>query len=77
MYVGDLQNKGCAVVMDPEKDKTMVEFLLQFKDDTELLLRDAFQKNEAFAYSCKRAFEKVVNCKEGRPAELIGGRLPA
>lgn len=73
MVVGDtVQTKGCAAVMDPEKDKTLVEFLLEFKDATDMLLRDAFQKNEAFVYSAKRAFEKVVNCKEGRPAELIG-----
>ena len=66
------QSKGCATVADPEKEKGLVEFLLGFKDSCDLLLRDAFQKNEAFTYACKRAFEKVVNSRENKPAELIG-----
>ena len=70
-----LQTKGCAVVADPEKDKQLVEFLLGFKDSSDLLLREAFQRNEAFAYAAKRAFERVINSKENRPAELIGASL--
>lgn len=64
-------SKGLAIVADPEKDKSMVELLLQLKDAVDHIVEHGFQKNDAVVYIGKQAFEKIVNSRENRPAELI------
>ena len=67
-----MQAKGLSIVSDPEKDKTMVEELLQLKDSVDFIVDQGFHKNEAVVYVGKQAFEKIINSRENRPAELIG-----
>ncbi len=71
------QSKGLAIVADPEKDKSMVELLLQLKDAVDHIVEHGFQKNDAVVYIGKQAFEKIVNSRENRPAELIGALWPS
>jgi cullin-4 len=67
-----LQKKGRTIVIDPEKDKTMVQELLDFKDKMDLIVGQCFQKKERFINSLKEAFEFFVNQRVNKPAELIG-----
>lgn len=67
-----LQKKGRTIVIDPEKDKTMVQELLDFKDKMDNVVCKCFQKNEKFGNSLKEAFEYFVNQRANKPAELIG-----
>ena len=69
---GLVQAKGLSIVSDPEKDKTMVEELLQLKDSVDFIVDQGFHKNEDVVYVGKQAFEKIINSRENRPAELIG-----
>lgn len=66
------QKKGRTIVIDPEKDKTMVQELLDFKDKMDNIVSHCFQRNDKFANSLKEAFEHFVNQRANKPAELIG-----
>lgn len=66
-----IKKKGRTIVIDPEKDKTMVQELLDFKDKMDNIVCQCFQKNEKFANSLKEAFEHFVNQRANKPAELI------
>ncbi|XP_033868016.1 cullin-4A-like [Acipenser ruthenus] len=62
---------GSALVMMPEKDKDMVQELLDFKDKTDQITEACFQKNEKFVNSMKESFETYINKRPNKPAELI------
>ncbi|XP_069105312.1 cullin-4A-like [Argopecten irradians] len=56
---------------DPEKDKDMVQSLLDFKDKTDNIINVCFNKNEKFVNAMKESFENFVNVRQNKPAELI------
>jgi len=56
---------------DPEKDKDMVQELLDFKDRIDNVISECFAKNEKFVNSMKESFESFVNQRQNKPAELI------
>lgn len=66
-----IKKKGRTIVIDPEKDKTMVQELLDFKDKMDNVVSICFQKNEKFGNSLKEAFEHFINQRANKPAELI------
>lgn len=70
-----MQKIGRTIVVDPEKDKTMVQELLDFKDKMDNIVNTCFQKNEKFSNSLKEAFEQFINLRANKPAELIGNVL--
>lgn len=67
-----LQKRGKTIVIDPEKDKTMVQELLDFKDKMDNIVNTCFHRNEKFGNSLKEAFEAYINQRANKPAELIG-----
>lgn len=71
MFVS-LQKKGRTIVIDPEKDKSMVQDLLDFKDKMDNIVTTCFTKSEKFINSVKEAFEHYINQRPNKPAELIG-----
>lgn len=66
-----IKTKGKTLVIDPEKDKTMVQDLLDFKDKTDYIVLTCFEKNEKFSHSLREAFEFFINQRTNKPAELI------
>uniref|UniRef100_UPI00398E74BC cullin-4A-like isoform X2 n=1 Tax=Pristiophorus japonicus TaxID=55135 RepID=UPI00398E74BC len=62
---------GTTIVVNPEKDKTMVEELLDFKDKVDHVIEVCFVKNEKFINTMKEAFETFINKRPNKPAELI------
>ncbi|XP_050438117.1 cullin-4B [Adelges cooleyi] len=66
-----IKKHGRTIVIDPEKDKTMVQELLDFKDKMDVIVKNCFQANEKFGNSLKEAFENFVNQRTNKPAELI------
>lgn len=66
-----IKKKGRTLVIDPEKDKTMVQELLDFKDKMDNVVCTCFQKNDKFNNSLKEAFEHFINQRANKPAELI------
>lgn len=67
-----LQAFGSTIVINPEKDKTMVQELLDFKDKVDSIIDVCFMKNEKFVNAMKEAFETFINKRPNKPAELIG-----
>ncbi|XP_024204163.1 cullin-4A isoform X3 [Pan troglodytes] len=65
---------GTAIVINPEKDKDMVQDLLDFKDKVDHVIEVCFQKNERFVNLMKESFETFINKRPNKPAELIGER---
>ncbi|XP_077292720.1 cullin 4 [Arctopsyche grandis] len=66
-----IKKKGRTIVIDPEKDKSMVQELLEFKDKLDYIVLTCFNKNEKFVNSLKEAFEHFINQRTNKPAELI------
>ncbi|KAJ4878119.1 Cullin-4 [Raphanus sativus] len=62
---------GQKIVMDEEKDKDMVQSLLDFKASLDIVWEDSFCKNESFGNTIKDSFEHLINLRQNRPAELI------
>ncbi|XP_075691877.1 cullin-4B isoform X4 [Rhinoderma darwinii] len=62
---------GSTIVINPEKDKTMVQELLDFKDKVDHVIDICFMKNEKFVNAMKEAFETFINKRPNKPAELI------
>lgn len=66
-----IKKRGRIIVIEPEKDKTMVQELLDFKDSTDNVVQTCFNRNEKFGNSLKEAFEYFINQRANKPAELI------
>ncbi|XP_024085072.1 cullin-4B isoform X2 [Cimex lectularius] len=71
MFNAYIKKKGKTIVIDPEKDKTMVQELLDFKDKMDNIVNVCFKKNDKFNNSLKEAFEHFINQRTNKPAELI------
>ena len=71
-YCGYVKKRGRMIVIDPEKDKTMVQELLDFKEKLNNIVLMCFQKAEKFVNSLKESFENFINQRLNKPAELIG-----
>ncbi|GAB1605805.1 cullin-4A-like [Argonauta hians] len=70
-----IKGTGRLIVMntenDPEKDKELVQTLLDFKDKIDNINAVCFQKNERFVNTMKESFEHFINQRQNKPAELI------
>ncbi|KAG7279293.1 hypothetical protein CRUP_025111 [Coryphaenoides rupestris] len=62
---------GGEIVGTPEKDKDMVQELLDFKDKMDNVVHTCFARNESFINAMKEAFEAFINKRPNKPAELI------
>ncbi|KAL2770496.1 cullin-4A isoform 1 [Daubentonia madagascariensis] len=62
---------GTTIVINPEKDKDMVQDLLDFKDKVDHVIEVCFQRNERFINLMKESFETFINKRPNKPAELI------
>lgn len=67
-----LQTFGTTIVINPEKDKDMVQDLLDFKDRVDHVIDVCFQRSEKFVNLMKESFETFINKRPNKPAELIG-----
>lgn len=56
---------------DPDKDRFMVQNLLDFKDKLDNIIAVCFNKNEKFINVMKESFEYFINQRQNKPAEVI------
>ncbi|XP_053471325.1 cullin-4A isoform X2 [Ictalurus furcatus] len=66
-----IKSFGGEIAGSPEKDKDMVQELLDFKDKMDNVAHTCFQRNEGFINAMKEAFESFINKRPNKPAELI------
>ena len=60
------------MVSDPERDKVMVQELLELKTKMDDIVAKAFQNHIKFYDMLRESFESVINRRQNKPAELIG-----
>ena len=53
-----VKKRGRVIVVNPEKDKTMVQELLDFKDKLDLIMTECFKSNSNFIVAMKASIEK-------------------
>jgi cullin-4 len=63
---------GRAKVMDSDRDKTLVQELMEFKSVMDRVIVECFEGNEKFLNALKDAFDFFVNSRPNKIAELIG-----
>ncbi|PBP27871.1 ubiquitin ligase subunit CulD [Diplocarpon rosae] len=56
-----IKTVGSAIVIDKERSDQMVIRLLELKRSMDLIIRDAFEKDETFAYGLREAFGNFIN----------------
>uniref|UniRef100_A0A1I8G3G5 CULLIN_2 domain-containing protein n=1 Tax=Macrostomum lignano TaxID=282301 RepID=A0A1I8G3G5_9PLAT len=70
-----IKQEGCSIVQnpscDPEKDRAMVQHLLDFKDKVDEIQANCFDSNEKFQHAIVHSFEAACNCRPNKPAEYI------
>jgi cullin 4 len=66
-----LKKVGTALVSDENRDKTMVEEVLEFYDKADEVLRAAFLNEESFKNAKKESFENFINTRSNKSAELL------
>ncbi|CAL9077134.1 cullin-4-like [Musa acuminata AAA Group] len=66
-----IRGTGQVIIMDEEKDKDLVPYLLEFKASLDKIWEESFFRNEAFSNTIKDSFEHLINLRQNRPAELI------
>lgn len=70
-----IKKTGRLIVVNPsndaEKDKDMVQNLLDFKDKLDNIIEVCFSQNFKFINSMKESFEYFINQRQNKPAELI------
>lgn len=66
-----VKTKGRTLVINPEKDATMVQDLLDFKVRMDHTVSVCFKKCDSFVNSLREAFEYFINQRTNKPAEMI------
>ena len=55
-----VKKRGRVIVVNPEKDKTMVQELLDFKDKLDLIMTECFKSNSNFIVAMKASKVKYL-----------------
>lgn len=67
-----IKHVGTGMVSDAERERTLVQDLLHFKEKLDRILSVAFNSNEQFGHSLKEAFESFINVRQvRRPREAM------
>ena len=70
-FAAYIKRVGTAMVSDAERERGLVQELLQLKERLDKVLAVAFSSNEQFGNSLKEAFETFINGRQNRAAELV------
>ncbi|KAN0022309.1 hypothetical protein ACTFIU_004485 [Dictyostelium citrinum] len=66
-----IKQTGIQMLNDKEKEATLIQDLLDYKDRLDRILNQSFSKNELLTYALKESFEYFINTKQNKPAELV------
>ncbi|ETN73833.1 cullin family protein [Necator americanus] len=75
-----IKKVGKAMIMDTQRDQTMVEDLMAFKDKLDVFVETCFGSEDEkmkFAQAEKDAFDYFINTRGNKPAELIAKYMDA
>lgn len=63
--------RGVLIVQHPEKDKLMIQYLIDFKEKIDSIVNYSFRKNAKFLESVRNSFKYFINQRHNKPAELL------
>ena len=63
-FAAYIKHVGKNMVGDAERERNLVQDLLQFKEKLDRILSVAFSSNEQFGHSLKEAFEAFINVRQ-------------
>jgi cullin-4 len=66
-----IKKLGVTIVNDMERDKQMVQDLLELKDKVEKIISESFKNESKFHDIVRESFENVINRRQNKPAELV------
>jgi len=66
-----VRKTGQKIVMDEEKDKDMVQSLLDFKASLDIIWEESFYKNESFGNTIKDSFEHLINLRQVSNSDFL------
>ncbi|KAI0180138.1 Cullin-domain-containing protein [Hypoxylon sp. FL1284] len=67
-----IKEAGSTIVNDTSRGDEMVVRLLEFRRSLDLMIRDAFNRDDGFTYSMRQAFGSFINDKKGLAAWKTG-----
>lgn len=70
-FVDYIKKRGKVIVGNVAKDKTMVQDMLEFKQQLDAVAYGPWVKNELFINGIREAFEYFINQRHNKPAEMI------
>ena len=70
-FAAYIRNIGEGIVLDVNREKTLVDDLLELHDRLNVVLAMSFSNNPSFRFSLKSSFEHVINKRHNKPAELL------
>lgn len=76
VYSSYIKRKGREIVINPERDNTMIQELLDFKEKLDEI-SECWSHNEKFLHALKDSFEHFINQRPNKPAELIAKYIDA
>jgi len=76
-FAAYIKSVGTAYVSDVERERSLVQDLLLFKEKLDRILSTAFSSSEQFSHSLKESFECFINGRQNRAAELVARFIDA
>ena len=76
-FAAYIKDTGGKIVNAKDRDKEMVQSLLDFKAQLDVVVEQAFGNEEAFAYTVKGSFEDFINLRQNKPAEMMAKYVDA
>ncbi|CEP10928.1 hypothetical protein [Parasitella parasitica] len=70
-----LKEEGIKIVQDPKNDPTMITSLVLFKRKIDAILKHCFNDDVNFLNALKESFERFINTRGNKPAELLAKHL--
>ncbi|KAJ8920287.1 hypothetical protein NQ315_011948 [Exocentrus adspersus] len=76
-FIQYILKRGVLIVTRPDNEKTMIQELLDFKDNLDEIVEKCFKNNDIFNGNIRNCFIKFINNKQNRPAQLLAKYIDA
>lgn len=70
-FIEYIMKRGTYIVSRPDNEKTMIQELLDFKDELDNMVERGFKGNESFTDIIRNCFVRFINSKQNKPAQLL------
>ena len=71
-----IRSTGTAIVSDTERGDEMVIRLLELRRSLDIMIRDAFSRDDVFVYALRESFGHFINDKKSSSDIILSNHLP-